>query len=77
MIWAAVGVYLFLALGLKVLAKAPTRLESLFRGATFGFCVYAVYDLTNIALVKSWSLNMSLVDMGWGALLCGIASIFI
>ena len=76
-IWAAVGVYLFLALGLKVLAKAPTRLESLFRGATFGFCVYAVYDLTNIALVKSWSLNMSLVDMGWGALLCGIASIFI
>jgi uncharacterized membrane protein len=40
-------------------------------GATFGFFIYASYDLTNLALLKDWPLKLSLIDMTWGTLLSG------
>ena len=34
--------------------------------AIFGFFAYAVYDLTNLAVLRDWPLGLSLVDMTWG-----------
>ncbi len=71
--WAAVQVYLFLALGLFLfsLQGAANRLEAGFRGALLGLVIYGVYETTNIALVRDWPLEMALVDIAWGAVLCG------
>lgn len=72
--WAAFGVYFFLALGLRVFAVRPQRFDSLLRGGFLGLCIYGVYDLTNLSLLKNWSVNLSLIDMAWGTVLCSLAS---
>ena len=38
-------------------------------GALFGFITYATYDLTNLATLKDWPLQMTLVDITWGTFL--------
>ena len=48
----------------------------LFRsGLSFGFFVYASYDLTNLALLKDWPLKLSLLDITWGTLLSGVSAV--
>ncbi len=71
--WAASGVYLMLAYGLQNLALESSRSMSIYRGAVFGLSVYAVYELTNLALVKNWPVKMALIDICWGTLLCSFA----
>ncbi|NJL44416.1 MAG: DUF2177 family protein [Nitrosarchaeum sp.] len=43
-------------------------------GALLGIIIYGVYDLTNYALLKGWTLPVVLVDITWGGILCGIVS---
>jgi uncharacterized membrane protein len=43
-------------------------------GAMFGFFIYASYDLTNLALLKDWPLDMSIIDMTWGTVLSGVSA---
>ena len=76
LLWAAAFVYLFLALGVQYFCIKPGRAisESFFRGALFGLCTYALYEFTNLAMVKSWSLEMAFVDLGWGVVLCGVGA---
>lgn len=68
--WATVGVYFFIALGIRVFATRPSLPETIWRGALFGLCTYAIYDFTNLALIKGWPWKMALVDIAWGPVLC-------
>ena len=43
-------------------------------GATLGFSMYGLYDLTNLATLKGYTLEMTLTDMAWGTFLCGTAA---
>ncbi|WP_295812362.1 DUF2177 family protein [uncultured Nitratireductor sp.] len=43
-------------------------------GALFGAFAYATYDLTNFATLRNWTLQITLLDIVYGALLCGIAA---
>lgn len=45
-------------------------------GALFGVVTYGVYDLTNFATVLNWPLAITIIDMCWGATLCGLTSLF-
>jgi uncharacterized membrane protein len=38
-------------------------------GALFGLVAYGTYDLSNLATLKGWSIEVTLVDMVWGSLL--------
>lgn len=69
-------VYTFGLMRFAVMSNiAKHGLKSTFvAAATFGFFVYASYDLTNLALLKDWPLKMSLVDITWGTLLSGISA---
>ena len=69
-------VYPVIALGLSVfvLSRARTALEAFWLGALFGAIAFAVYDLTNHATLREWRTAMTLVDISWGALSCGLAS---
>ncbi len=38
-------------------------------GGLFGFFTYATYDLTNLATLKNWPLDLVIVDILWGTVL--------
>lgn len=63
--WAAVPVYLALAY-LITLADSPLK------AAAMGGATYAVYDFTNLATLKNYTLSFAIQDTLWGAILFGI-----
>jgi uncharacterized membrane protein len=76
-IWPiAALVYPVIALGMTafVLGRERGPVDALVMGALFGAVTYAVYDLTNHATLRNWSAAMTVVDIGWGAFSCGVAS---
>lgn len=77
--WPALVFYLIYALGVVCLAVLPGGSPAAWqaaglRGALFGLCAYATYDLTNQATLKHWSTMLSLIDMAWGSLLTGVGA---
>ena len=77
----AAAVYILIALAIwffvfqvadKNIAKNPGKAFAV--GATLGFSMYGLYDLTNFATLKGYTLEMTLVDMAWGTFLCGTAA---
>tara|TARA_Y100000590_G_scaffold164514_1_gene188489 strand:- start:152 stop:559 length:408 start_codon:yes stop_codon:yes gene_type:complete len=78
-IWAAIVFYLVYSIGLTLLVLKPGLVsESLFQvflnGVIFGIVTYGTYNLTNMATIKDWSINVVVVDMIWGGLLTGFSS---
>ncbi|WP_200954005.1 DUF2177 family protein [Massilia sp. Root351] len=76
---AAAAFYLVYAAGIVFLAVAPglralSWQTAALHGAVLGFIAYATYDLTNYSILKAWPLGLSLLDIGWGALLTAIAA---
>ena len=43
--------------------------ESLTTSAILGALVYGVFDFTNHAIFKKWTLSIALMDVAWGAIL--------
>ncbi len=35
-------------------------------GALFGLVAYATYDMTNLAVLKNYSVKIALIDLAWG-----------
>ena len=71
--------YLFYVIGLVYFAVMPavstgSLLTALFNGALLGLLAYGTYDMTNLATLKGWSVQVSIVDMAWGAFLSATAS---
>ncbi|MBL8851337.1 MAG: DUF2177 family protein [Planctomycetaceae bacterium] len=77
---AAILVYLLIPLGIVVFVRpamgpSATLLQALGWGLLFGLIGYGIYDLTNRATLENWSLRLTIVDILWGALLCGSAAV--
>jgi uncharacterized membrane protein len=77
---SALGVYLALPGGVVLFAlprvdPANLILTALLWGALFGVTVYAVYDLTNRATLRRWPIKLVVVDILWGGVLCGLATL--
>lgn len=78
---AAVAFYLVFVLGIVVLVVRPAMEreslgQALLLGALFGLVTYAAYDLTNLATLEGFPVQMVVVDMIWGMTLCsGISAI--
>jgi uncharacterized membrane protein len=43
-------------------------------GALFGLFTYACFDLTNYALLRPWTLYLTVTDMAWGCFVTGAAA---
>jgi uncharacterized membrane protein len=72
---AAIIFYLIYIAGILIFAVLPGIAKDSLRhaavwGALFGFFTYATYELTNLALLKDWPLNIVIVDILWGVVLC-------
>lgn len=80
-IWSvAIFFYLIHAAGIAVFAVPPslsagTWTSALLYGGLFGFCVYAAYDITNLATLRGWPMAVSAVDLAWGAVATAIATL--
>ena len=77
----ALAVYILIALAVwyfvfqvatTSVARDPAKAFAV--GATLGFSMYGLYDLTNYATLKGYTLEMTVVDMAWGTFLCGTAA---
>ena len=71
--------YLLYTLGLTLIILRPALnsesvILALWTGTVFGIVAYATYNLTNMAFIQNWSLNVVIVDMIWGGILTGSAS---
>lgn len=72
--------YFLIALGLVIFVLprvSGNPLQALIFGAIFGLIAYGVYDLTNLATLADWTLKMTVVDMLWGATVCGLVSLMV
>ena len=75
----AIAFYLIYPVGLVIFAAAPAIKSgsvpsALAYGALFGAFAYATYDLTNYATLKNWTLQITLADIAYGAIVSGIAA---
>lgn len=78
-IWSvAIFFYLIHPAGIAVFAVPPAGswLAAALYGAFFGFCVYAAYDITNLATVPRWPMIVSVVDLAWGTVVSAAATTF-
>ena len=71
---AAIVFYLLFIAGLVLFVLIPgvdkqSLTHVMIYGALFGFITYATYDLTNLATLKDWPLQITLIDLAWGTFL--------
>lgn len=71
---AAVVFYIVYTAGVFYFAVLPalergSLQKAAVSGALLGFLVYAVYDLTNLAVLRGWPAGLSAIDVAWGTLL--------
>jgi uncharacterized membrane protein len=75
----AIAFYAMYPIGIVAFAVLPAlRAQSPLTGATqallFGAIAYATYDLTNYATLRNWNLQITVLDIVYGALTSGIAA---
>ena len=76
----AMAFYLAFPIGIVAFAVLPalragSALVALSSGALFGALAYGTYSLTNHAIMRVWSLNITLIDIAFGAAASAIAAL--
>ena len=71
---AAIIFYLLFIGGLVFFAIQPsitsaTLWKAMLYGALFGFMTDATYDLTNLATLEGWPIQITIIDLIWGSFL--------
>jgi len=65
-------VYVVLIYGLNYFIIRKNK--SVQEAALLGFFTYAVYEFTNLALFKNWSILTVIIDILWGTVLFGLTT---
>jgi len=68
-------VYIFLIFGLSYFIIQKNR--SVKDAFILGLVIYAVYDFTNVALLKNWKVSTAILDTLWGGILFGSTTFFV
>ncbi len=80
-VWpAAIVFYLTYIAGIVYFAINPALKDAswqdaLLKGALLGGLCYATYDLTNMATIAKWPIEIVIVDIIWGVVLTGSVSL--
>ena len=72
---AAIICYLFLVFGIYYFIIKPKR--SVRDAFLLGVVIYSVFELTNLAIFKNWSIFTVLLDTLWGGVLFGTTTYLI
>ncbi|MES2975450.1 MAG: DUF2177 family protein [Pseudomonadota bacterium] len=75
----AVVFYAFYVVGIIVFAilpgvEAQQWQRTALLGALLGLMAYGAYDMTNLATLKGWPLQISLIDLAWGAVVTSLSA---
>lgn len=78
--FAAILTYILIAFGLVFFVTQPAIVDkvivnAILQGLVFGFVVSGVYALTNLAMLKRWSVTVALIDIAWISFLCAGTSL--
>lgn len=76
---AAFVFYPLYALGLLLLAVKPgieqnSLSKAAFAGALVGLTAYATFDLTNLIIIRGWTVALAALDVTWGVVVSAAAS---
>jgi uncharacterized membrane protein len=76
----AIVFYLLYPVGIVVFSVMPglragSLTTTLLLALLFGAIAYATYDLTNFATLRNWTWQITLVDIGYGAIASGVAAV--
>lgn len=76
---AGVAFYVLYLVGVMIFAVRPALAGDDWRqaapyGALFGFFCYATYDLTNLATIRTFTLQATFADLAWGTLITATAA---
>jgi len=63
-----------LAVWFFAIRTSKTLKEAAGTGALLGLSMYGLYDLTNLASLKAWTVEMSVIDSLWGTTICAVAA---
>lgn len=77
---AAVIFYLLYIAGISVFVIYPAVSKdsvrhALIMGAFFGLVTYGTYDLTNLATISNWPIEITIIDLCWGVTICSIVGV--
>ena len=69
-------IYLVIPAAVLYFAVLPSKSpkEAAIKGALLGAAIYGVYDLTNLATLKGWTIEMTITDMLWGITVCTLGA---
>jgi uncharacterized membrane protein len=75
----AIAFYLVYPIGLLMLAVLPalksgSLAAAIGSGVVLGAVCYATYDLTNFATLRNWTLQITVLDIAYGAIVSGLAA---
>lgn len=79
--WTAAVIFYFIyIIGISIFTIYPavnkdSAINALLMGALFGIFTYATYDLTNLATLKGWPIQIVIIDIIWGAVLSATVSL--
>ena len=78
---AAVIFYVIFVIGLLLFVIYPAMAKNsvqyiIIYGMAYGFITYATYDLTNLATLKDWPIEITIIDLIWGTTLSTLTSYF-
>ncbi len=79
-LFAAGALYSVYFLGIVVFAVLPSVkteswLSAMLLGGLLGLVSFSTYDLTNLATLSRWPLNVVIVDIAWGTFVTALASV--
>lgn len=71
--------YTVYVVGIVIFAVAPALRsgqwqDAVLYGCLFGFFAYATYDFTNLATLRNWPLDVTVVDVAWGTFVTGVSA---
>ena len=71
-LFSIIGVYMLLAFGLYTLIISKKRSPQ--EASLLGITIYGVFELTNYAIFKNWSILPVVFDTVWGGILLYLAT---
>jgi uncharacterized membrane protein len=77
-VWPAVAFYAMFSIGIVAFAVMPALKSNaastaVICGLVFGAIAYGTYDLTNYATLRNWNLQITVIDIVYGAIASAIA----
>ena len=78
---AGLAFYLLYAVGVCIFVIVPALskqswIYALQYGALFGLFCYMTYDLTNLAVVRNFPIQLAFIDIAWGSFVTALCASF-